>query len=359
MKKAGIILVLFLTFFFCFPSLVFAESQGEIWQDFTELLGEDETLGEEEVIEEAGVGFILSEVVSAILSQKGKIFNFCLLVFSLVLIVCAAESTELFSGSDLSPHVNSGVSAVVSVMLFSALYPFVISVKETLEGLSGFFSGLIPILTGISASSGSVNSAAAHAANMNIIFALVSGVLTAVLLPIAMLMFMLSVSDSLSVGNNTSLAKGIRGLFLWILGIVTAIIMGGVSMQSLISSASDSAYMRAARYASSGLIPVVGSTVSGALGALVGGLSYVKDAVGIGSVAFILTTALAPLFVLLFYRLILSLGVLFMNFVGASAGAFSAIILALDAVIAVFASAILVYVFEMVIFMKYGVASFG
>ena len=357
MKKAGIVLILFLTCFVFLPTRVFAsDGRQEIWQDFTELLGNDENTTEEEIMKEAEPSSVISEVLSLILEEKTLVFGFFMLVFCLVLLICASESCELFPTSELSSHVGAGVTAIVGVVIFSAMYPFILSLKDSLASLNLFFSGLVPIVTGISLSSGSVNSAAAHAANMNLVFGLVSGVLTTLLLPIALLMFMLAVSDSLSVGNGASLAKSARSLFFWMLGIVTALIMGGVSMQSLISSASDSAYMRAAKFASSGLIPV-----SGALGSLVGGLTYVKDCVGAGAVAFILVTSLSPLVILLLYRLAISLALLFMNFVGVSTGTlcFSATLSALDSVIAVFVSSVVVYLFEIIIFMRYGVASFG
>lgn len=362
MKKAGIVLILFLTCFVFLPTRVFAsDGRQEIWQDFTELLGNDENTTEEEIMKEAEPLSVISEVLSLILEEKTLVFGFFMLVFCLVLLICASESCELFPTSELSSHVGAGVTAIVGVVIFSAMYPFILSLKDSLASLNLFFSGLVPIVTGISLSSGSVNSAAAHAANMNLVFGLVSGVLTTLLLPIALLMFMLAVSDSLSVGNGASLAKSARSLFFWMLGIVTALIMGGVSMQSLISSASDSAYMRAAKFASSGLIPVVGGTVSGALGSLVGGLTYVKDCVGAGAVAFILVTSLSPLAILLLYRLAISLALLFMNFVGVSTGTlcFSATLSALDSVIAVFVSSVVVYLFEIIIFMRCGVASFG
>lgn len=355
------VIILFLLVFFLFPTAAYASDADGLWQDFCELLPEGEIEDSEELTQRVGVDSLFSLVFSKIGENSGSIIGFFGAVLGLTLLISLCESGAFFESKNLSPYTSATVTTVAGVLIFSSVYPLVLSIKESMELASGFFSALIPIVTGISASSGSIGSAGVHAANMNLILGLVSGVLSGLLLPLALLIFILALSDGLSAGQNASLAKGAKSTFLWALGIVTAIIMGGVSMQSLIASARDSAYMRAAKYASSGLIPVVGGTVSGALGALVGGLSYVKDAVGVGAVAFIVGISVGPLVSLLLYRLALSISISFMDFVGSAGGVrcFSAFRAAFDAIIAVFASSVLIYVFELVTFMKCGVASFG
>jgi stage III sporulation protein AE len=162
-------------------------------------------------------------------------------------------------------------------------------------------------------------------------------------------------------GTVSGVAKNIKGLFNWILGIGTTVLLAAVSMQSIIAGAQDTAYLRAAKYAASGMIPLVGSTVSGALGTLAGGLSYVKSAVGVSAVMMIVTLALAPLVTLLLYRLAFSLSISFLEFMDAKGGvrSFSAFRSALDALIAVYSLSAVVYVSEIVVFMKSGVSVFG
>ena len=88
------------------------------------------------------------------------------------------------------------------------------------------------------------------------------------------------------IGAVASLGKRIKGVFTWGIGVTTAILLGATSLQSIVASASDGAYLRAAKYAASSAIPIVGSAVSSVLGTLAGGFSYAKGAIGAASVFF-------------------------------------------------------------------------
>ena len=132
-------------------------------------------------------------------------------------------------------------------------------------------------------------------------------------------------------------------------------------MQGLIASSADGAYLRAAKFAASGTIPVVGSAVSSLLGTLGGGLAIMKSAVGGVSVYLLLSYSLAPLIILLLYKLCLALATMILEFSGSGGGVrvFSAFSSSLDAVIAVYVTSCAVYLSEILIFVRCGVSYFG
>ena len=163
---------------------------------------------------------------------------------------------------------------------------------------------------------------------------------------------MLSPLGSRSAG---SLFKSVRSLFLWVLGIVTTLLLGTLSLQSVLASAQDSAAMRGVKYLASGMIPVVGSTVSGALSTLASGMSYVKSIVGIGAVWVLLLTLLPPLIMLLLHRFALTIAVSVTEGLGAESEPFSSLRFSLDSLTAVYALSGVIYVFEIVLFIKSGV----
>jgi hypothetical protein len=177
-----------------------------------------------------------------------------------------------------------------------------------------------------------------------------------------LLMFSLSMVSSVDSQNMTaSVAKGVRSLFFSVLGIVTTVLLASLSLQSILSSASDSAMLRAAKYAAGNSIPIVGSTVSAALGTLFASASYAGASVGVGSVAVIVSLTLSPLILLLLYRFALSLFSSVLAMLGADSGAglFSSFRSSLDALIAVYSSSVIICLFEIIIFMKCGVKMFG
>ena len=150
-----------------------------------------------------------------------------------------------------------------------------------------------------------------------------------------------------------------KKLFSWFLGIVTVMISGTLSLQTMVASARDCAAMRAAKYAASGMIPVVGSTVAAALSTLASGVSYVKGIVGGGAVFVLISIMLSPLVLMLMYRFALSFAKFASEFfeIGGGVKIFSAYLYSLDTVLATYALSCLVYLFEIILFVKGGVGN--
>ncbi len=334
----------------------------ELWDGFVDILPEGaEGLSDADgVLSGIGIDSVLEAIFSAIGEGIGGVVSFFAMLMGLAMLMALAG---IFGeGSAGSGRLASlGIAAVSALAVFRYLSPLFEEIGESLDMLGDFFSSLIPVLTGISAAAGGMNTAAAEALNMNMTLGIVAYAADRFLLPLALAMFSLSLAGGIDGGGLASVAKGVKGLFMWGLGIGTAVILGAVSMQSLLASAKDTAYLRAAKYAASGIIPVVGGTVSSALGSLGGALSYIKGAVGVASVAVIVAAALSPLVTLLLFRLALSAAVSFLEFVGESAGVriYCSYRAAVDALTAVYVISILVYICEIVIFVKSGVNAFA
>jgi stage III sporulation protein AE len=364
-KKIGMLAVFILLIFTLFSVTASAEGLGEsdYFDRFVESIpeGSVDIESEEDVLSDVGIDALFSRLGEALSSNFGDALSLFALLLGISALMAVCDALGGQGAGTLSGSASAATSVVFAVIIFMRIYPAVLTVRESLEELSLFFEGLIPVLTGILTAGGHVNTAATHAFNMNITFALVSELATSLLLPLAFSLFALSLLSGFDGGGVSVLSKNIKGIFMWLLGIAGAIIIGAVSMQSVIAGAQDSAYLRAAKYAASGMIPVVGSTVSSALATLAGGLSYVKSTVGVSAVLVIITLSLAPLIQLLLFRLAFSLSVSLLEFCGSVGGVrvFSAFRSALDALISVYAVSAVVYIAEIVVFMKCGVSVFG
>lgn len=363
MKVKKFVILFFALFLLLgYPAYAAEDASEEYWEDFLDTVPEGSVSEDPaDAILGVGVESLVSELMSALDNGIGEAGSFLLLLLGIALIVAASESVTPIENSYLSKNSAAAISVISSVLIFERIGSLCYSVRDSIESLSAFFSGMIPILTGILSAGGSINSAAAQAFNMNVTLGAVSYVTTSVLVPLVFALFALALAASTDGGAISSVAKGIKNVFMWVVGIGTAIIIGAVSMQSVITGAQDSAYLRAAKYAATGMIPVVGSTVSGALSTLAGGLSYVKSVVGISSVMVIVTLAISPLITMLLYRLAFSIAITLLGFMGSQGGvrAFSAFRSSLDALISVYSISAVVYISEVVVFMKSGVSVFG
>lgn len=366
MKKAVFgVLMLIVAFSFFAVGAFGAESESDdinkIWEDFKEI-SPDGSIGEsyEDILGDAGVSSIFEKIADAIGAGASEAVSLFILLLGVATLIAVAESGGMLDGA-LSRHTAVGVSIISSILIFGRIAPICLEVRESLESLSSVFGSIIPIMTGILGAGGNVNSAAAQALNMNITLGALSYTASEILIPLVFALFSLALVSGMGSGAVASVAKGVKGIFSWLMGIVGAVVIGAVSMQSVIAGAKDSAYLRAAKYAASDIIPVVGSTVSGALATLAGGLSYLKSAVGVSSVVMIIGVALGPLIRLLLCRFAFSLSISFLDFMSASSGSrtFSAFRSALDTLISVYALATVIYLAEIIVFMRSGGAAFG
>ena len=182
------------------------------------------------------------------------------------------------------------------------------------------------------------------------------GMLTRFLLPLCAVLFAFALVGT--VGEQTPLPRltaCARSVFLWGLGVVCTVTTACFALQTAVTAAADSMAMRGAKYAISGLIPMVGSTVSGSLSTLAAGLSYVKGTVGalsLGAVAYIM---LPPLLRLLLFRGALSVGGGICGALGEKERFFAPFRAALDTLIAVYVSALLLYGAQILLFLQCGV----
>ena len=340
---------------------VSASGTEDYWGSFLDSVPEGVLNDGEEELSGIGIDSLAKEVIDALRGGLKEAVPLIILLFGVSVLMAVSESALPACNQAFAGQISAGVVAVCSLFIFGKITALLMSAKQSLEELSLFFSGLVPIISGVLLSGGNVSAGTAQAVNMNITLSIVSLVLSRLLVPLCFTLFALALVSSLDGGAISSIAKGVKGMFMWILGIGATVIIAAVSMQSVISGAADSAYLRAAKYAASGMIPVVGSTVSSALSTLAGGLSYVKSTVGISAVFVIVIMTLSPLINLLLSRFAFSASISFLEFVTAplAVKVFSSFRAAIDALIAVYAVVSIVYVAELVVFLKSGVSVFG
>ena len=304
-----------------------------------------------------GIDGIFSEILSALNGARGQVVSFFFMVFGVAVLLSVHGSFGSAIDSRLNGATSSGVLILASVSIFSSLFGVCQSLKEGLLSLVSFFGAAIPVMSAVNVASGAVSSAATQAANMNVTLAFIERFSVDALLPVSLAVFSLTFIGAVGESEAVlSIGRGVKSFFTWGIGIISTVLAAVISIQSVVASATDSAALRAARYAASGTIPVVGSTVASALATLGGGMAVIKGTVGGVSVAVILALTLSPLIMLLLYRLSVSVSISLLQFSGSSGGVrcFSAIRSALDALIAVYSMSVLVAIVELVVFIKGG-----
>lgn len=303
---------------------------------------------------ESGVGFptLLGEVLSAFTDGKGAFASFFLFVLGAVMLMSLCS----YSSERMGKWGECAVGVIVSASVFARLYPAVASVNDALDGVMSFCTAFIPVLTAALSYGGSAASAAVGAMGASMTLGIIGAFVIPLLSGCVPLFFALGLISGVGDNGVSGLLLRIRNFFMWAVGIASTLLLSSIALQSVIASSSDSAAMRAAKYAASGAIPIVGGSVSAALGAVSSGVACIKSIIGAGAITVILMMVLSPLAALLAYRFILSFAEGLLDFLGVQYGVrlFSSFRFALDTLISVFALCVCVLITETAILMKSG-----
>lgn len=327
----------------------------EYIDDFENILPDGfEDVGEDtdSLVDMLSVRALFTEIITVIASGGGSVMTFFLRLIGVAVLM----SVSALVPDKFSRQTEATVGIISSILIFDSLGGLLSSVESTVVKISDFFASLIPIMIGITALGGGVSTATVQASGMYTVLSVVSSLGGRIFLYISSFGLAMALLSALMNDRIASVARGVKELFSRITGIFTALLTAAYSLQTIITSAADSAAMRAAKYAASGLIPIVGTTVAGAISTLAAGLSYAKGIVGGGAIAVIVYLALSPLVLLLLYRLALSVVIVFSDFTGtkAASGLFSSYRFALDMTLTVYSLSALIYVFLVIGFIRIG-----
>lgn len=355
MRWLAVACVLLVALFF--PLSASAKGAEDYISDFSSLIpdGMSDKLGDADSLSE-NIGFksIIYEIYSILSENGGALVSFLALVIGLALLTAVSGTLE----GALSASVRSGVCAISAVAVFGSISSLVGTVSAALSEITAFLGNMIPIFAGVTAAGGGVNAASVGAGGMSITLGVVGGISSELLGSAVSLLFALGLVSDLGDGTSSGLFKSVKGIFTSVIGIVTFLLGATLALQTVIATASDGILMRGAKFTAAGMIPIVGSSVSGAISTLASGLSYAKGFIGIGAIAVIIGVALAPAILLIAYRTVLSFAVDFLGFLDTGGGVrcFSSMLGALDSLIAIFSMSTLVCIFEIILFIKSGVA---
>jgi hypothetical protein len=298
-----------------------------------------------------GAEALLEEVISTVKGEGTAVLRFLLLSLSLSAItaICNALCNDAY------PLATRAASLIALFLIVGNLMPLAERVTTVLLQLSDFLLTLLPLLTGISVSQGHLSVATSQATAMSLTLSFFGGEGARALSSIVKCLFVLAIVSAFSKEGG-KLMNTLKSIFTWGIGIITTLLGGVMSVQTLIGRSADNATMLATKYAISNMLPIAGGTVSGALSTLVSGMSYYAGIVGGGAIAVIVLSAISPLVTLLMYKLALSVVMIFTAFVDGDAveSGIKSVSGALDSLIALYSVTVLIYVFETMIFLRQG-----
>lgn len=169
------------------------------------------------------------------------------------------------------------ITVIISVYLSENLT----ATGAVLSSTSGFMLTYIPILGGVMAAEGQASSATVFSSVMMVAIQLMAQATTGLLLPFLSSVLGISAAGGLNPDLKLErLTDGIKKAVTWTLGLIMTLFIGVLSLQSSISASTDSIALKAARFAVSSSVPIVGGAVSDALATVKTSIQLLKSGIG-------------------------------------------------------------------------------
>ena len=172
---------------------------------------------------------------------------------------------------------------------------------------------VFPIILTLMGTAGGVVSVKSYSPALAFMSQVVCNIFSYFLLPLFIFTLVITVADSLTESRTFSGIKVfLSSLFKWTIGVVSTLFLSVLTIQGVVSGASDGISIKATKYAIKNYVPYLGGYVSDGFALAKASSVILKNAIGFESMLLVVTTTLSPV-------LSIAVLVLCINLVGAIA----------------------------------------
>ena len=227
-----------------------------------------------------------------------------------ILIICIIIGLLRNLSSSFGKKTMSDISLLVCTMIIIgiSLNSFRLAYELAIDSVTTMVSTmeiLTPVLLGILISTGSIASGTIMSP---VVIGAVTGtgiILKRIILPAMFAATVLALVNCLTEKDYVNkLSKLLRNAALAVTGLILAVLSGIISVQGLITDASDGLLINTAKYSLSTFIPIVGGFTADTAELFVRCMSTIKSIVGVFGIVTLMLVILTPLIKLLVIALI-------------------------------------------------------
>lgn len=168
-------------------------------------------------------------------------------------------------------------SGIIFIPMKELLYDTVKIIGEC----SDFMLGFIPIYSSVISASGYISSAVGYRTLMLGVVTVISRIVSEIIVPIIGIYFAMCIAGSVSDMKIGEISRYFKNFAVWVLGLSMTVFSGILGLGNLISTSTDNAFNKTAKFLIGSAVPVVGSTVSDAITTVKGCLSITGNVFGI------------------------------------------------------------------------------
>lgn len=260
-----------------------------------------------------GLMELLRNAVKFIRPDLAEASKICVSVISAVMII---SLVRVFSGNGRLVIDIAGSAAIATVLLLSTNSMIRLG-TQTIRELSDYGKLLYPVMTAAVAAQGGVTTSTALYAGTAFFDAILSSVLSKVLVPMIYLFLALAVANS-ALGEDflKKMCDLIKNIVSWCLKTLLTIFTTYLSITGVVSGTTDAAALKATKITISSVVPIVGGILSDSSEALLVSAGLLKNAAGIYGILAILAIVLEPFLRIGIHYLLLKATAAFCGIIG-------------------------------------------
>jgi stage III sporulation protein AE len=260
-----------------------------------------------------GLWQITKAAVGLIHPDLREAANLCLTAFGMMLLC------SLFMGFT-GVHQKTGdmVGAVaLGSLLLKGTQSMIQLGTRTVTEITEYGRLLLPVMTAAMAAQGGVTSSAALYGGTALFLNVLGSMIANILIPVVYLYLALAVAHG-ALGDEL-LKKGrdfLKWLGTWCLKTILYIFTGYMGITGVVSGTTDAAALKAAKLTISGVVPVVGGSLSDASEAVLVGAGVVKNTAGVYGILAVAAVCIGPFLKIGVHYLLLKFTALLAGIVG-------------------------------------------
>lgn len=329
MKKIFIVvfaLIIGSTLFFSFPETVFADDLSdsieknlddvdlaELDDFYNRISGGGSLLENIRKLIKGEYEFDYNEVTEYVKQLLlSKVEDYLPTVINIILIAIVYSVFNFIKGKYLSSEIDNILNVVcyfaILLVILSVLTNLFTNIKNTIYSLRELCEIMSPIILTLMIASGGGTSAALYKPALVFLSGGITEIVSAVLLPLVGIMIIVScfseVSGNIRINKFNQLFSSI---LKWSIGIIISLYGVFLSVKGISAAAYDGISVKAAKYAVSNFVPLIGGFIKDSLDLVVAGSVIIKNAVGISVIICIFIIVLSPLIDVICFSLLLKL----------------------------------------------------
>lgn len=221
-----------------------------------------------------------------------------LVKLSVLIVICALFKN--IQTSFLSESISEIAFYVCYIVIISILLvSFSTAVKigtNIIDEMVGFMYATVPVLITLLVSGGNITTGGIFHPVMLLVVEVSATIIRNVFIPLIFLSTILTIVNNISDRIQlTKLASFIKQITTWTLGTILTVFIAVVSLQGSLGAVVDGITSKAAKFAISTFIPIVGKTLSDAADTVIGCTLLIKNAAGVAVLLGVMVICIVPL----------------------------------------------------------------